>query len=137
MPADPTPAPKWRATSLSPQDHFLLDQWGRQMREAFPGDTGGPYLVGSVARAEAVWRDVDVRHLLTDPFLLDGPQPRLRTLNVALTLWGRQVTGLPLDFQFQTPEEFHSYDGERRSAIGIGGVLTSGGAGRMEDPGHG
>lgn len=105
------PAVQKRATSLSPQDIFLLDQWGRQLWEAF-GDT--PYLVGSVQRAEQEWRDVDIRMVV--PFDV-GPLA-LRTINVAITLWGRQVTGLPIDFQFQTTDEFHSFDNESRNPMG-------------------
>jgi len=103
-----------RSTSLGPQDIFLLDQWGRQLQEAFKET---PYLVGSVARAAESPRDVDVRMLVpmgiaTSDLLL------LRTLNVALSLWGRQVTGLPIDFQMQDAEEFHSYDSEIRNPLG-------------------
>lgn len=106
-----------RATSLSPPDFLLLDQWGRQLTEAF-GET--PYLVGSVARAEREYRDVDVRVLLPDEARwLAASKLRLRSLNLAVTLWGRQVTGLPIDFQFQATKEFHAEDGGRRSALGI------------------
>ena len=94
--------------SIGPQDAFLLDQWGRQLRDAF-GVT--PYLVGSVARAEAVWRDVDVRMLCGD-WPAENPA-RLAALNLSVTLWGRQVTGLPIDFQFQPPREWDSHDGIR------------------------
>lgn len=105
-----------RATSLGPQDIFLLDQWGRQLQEAF---TETPYLVGSVARAEEGWRDVDVRMLIPMVFRTRKPKVlALRTMNVALSLWGRQVTGLPIDFQIQEPEEFHRYDGEIRNPLG-------------------
>ena len=100
-----------RATSLGPQDIFLLDQWGRQLQEAF-GET--PYLVGSVARAADNWRDVDVRMLDS----LSASSLGRRTLNVALSLWGRQITGLPIDFQFQGEEEFHSYANEVRNPLG-------------------
>ena len=114
-----------RGTSLSPQDFLLLDEWGTQLTEAF-GDT--PYLVGSVARAARDYRDVDVRMLLPDEaWWLYGTQAmtmtrlswRLRVINMTITMWGRQVTGLPIDFQFQPGEEFHSYDDDRRSALGI------------------
>lgn len=110
-----------RATSLSPQDFLLLDQWGRLLWEAFDET---PYLVGSVL-AGGAYRDVDVRMLAPDGWL-DAPpgsfhrvKVRLRTVNLCVTLWGRQVTALPLDFQFQPPDEFHKYDGERRGALGI------------------
>jgi hypothetical protein len=95
---------------------FLLDQWGRQVTEAF-GDC--PYLVGSVARAEP-FRDVDVRMQLSGRLrqALADPPSRLRVVNLGLTLWGRQVTTLPIDFQFQPADEFHSYDGEVRNPLG-------------------
>jgi hypothetical protein len=102
-----------RATALGPHDIFLLDSWGNQLLDAFDEM---PYLVGSVARADEHWRDVDLRML--DALGLDDRPLARRTLNVALTLWGRQVTGLPVDFQMQGAEEFHSYDGEVRNPMG-------------------
>ncbi len=108
-----------RATSLGPQDIFLLDQWGRQLHEAF-GEM--PYLVGSVARSALLPRDVDVRMLIPSrlkrTMLTRSAELAIRTMNVALTLWGRQVTGLPIDFQMQTTEEFHKYDSEIRNPLG-------------------
>lgn len=101
------PQPKRRATSLGPHDIFLLDQWGRQLQEAFDET---PYLVGSVARAEDNWRDVDVRMLM--PFGLDTLTPLARrTMNLAISLWGRQVTNLPIDFQFQSDAEWQEENG--------------------------
>jgi hypothetical protein len=41
-----------------------------------------------------------------------------RVLSLAVTLWGRHVTGLPIDFQFQTTEAFHVYDTEARNPLG-------------------
>lgn len=104
---------KRRASALGPHDIFLLDQWGRQLHEAF-GAT--PYLVGSVERGKVDYRDVDVRML--DPLKLGNRPLARRTLNVAVSLWGRHVTGLPIDFQFQTTSEFHEYDGQGRNPIG-------------------
>lgn len=104
-----------RSTMLSPQDIFLLDQWGRQLGEAF-GETA--YLVGSVEQCKPDWRDVDVR--MQVPFV-DLEPLAMRTLNVAITLWGRQVTRLPIDFQFQYPGEFESFkaeDGHTRNPLG-------------------
>lgn len=98
---------------LGPHDIFLLDQWGRQLHEAF-GAT--PYLVGSVEHGKLDYRDVDVRML--DPLKLGNRPLARRTLNVAVSLWGRHVTGLPIDFQFQTESEFHDYDGEGRNPLG-------------------
>lgn len=75
-----------------------------------------PYLVGSVARADRNWRDVDVRMLAV--LGLSEEPLALRTLNLALSLWGKQVTGLPVDFQMQPPDVFHSYDNEIRNPLG-------------------
>lgn len=117
-----------RATILSPQDFYLLDQWGRQVSEAFDET---PYLVGSaLGDTRDDYRDVDVRVLCDDPWVLgplcdDGARPRLRVVNLAVTLWGRQATGLPIDFQFQQSDEFHEYDGQRRSALGLRSRIDS------------
>lgn len=104
---------------------MLLDRWGREVYEAFHSR---PYLVGSVGRGERQWRDVDVRVCVPDEGawlvefddITDAIQSlRLRTVNLAVSLWGRQVTGLPIDFQFQPDAEFHAYDGQIRGALGI------------------
>lgn len=100
-----------RATSFGPTEMYLLDEWGRQLTDAF-GST--PYLVGSSARGKRTYRDVDIRM----PDALEVTDLQRRVLNVAITLWGRQVTGLPIDFQFQQPEEFSSYDSEVRNPMG-------------------
>lgn len=102
-----------RGTTLGPHDLFLLDQWGRQLEEAF-GDT--PYLVGSVERGKLTWRDVDVR--MVNPLSVEPDSLALRTINVAISLWGRQVTGLPIDFQFQGLLEFNSHGSQRRNPLG-------------------
>jgi hypothetical protein len=102
-----------RGTTLSPAELFVLDQWGRQLKEAF-GQT--PYLVGSAERG-GNWRDVDVRMLLPWP---EDTMSALAvyTLNVAVSLWGRHVTGLPIDFQMQAAEAFHEYDDQPRNPLG-------------------
>lgn len=106
-----------RAMSIGPHDIFLLDQWGKQLEDAFGGVT--PLLVGSVARGEDTYRDVDIR--IPDVLNLaqaDDAGLTLRVINLAISLWGRQVTGLPIDFQMQTDEEFHSHDSELRYPMG-------------------
>lgn len=97
--------PKRRATSLSPPQFGLLCDWGHRLKEAWGHQ---PYLVGSVARAEREWRDVDVRLILPDDEyerLVDRGGLRLRALNLSHSLWGKEVTGLPIDFQFQSGAE--------------------------------
>lgn len=113
-----TVTPRKRATSLGPHDVFLLDQWARQLYEAF-GEY--PYLVGSVARAEDHWRDVDLRLPIEDDawtsyFDPERPQ-KLLSLNLAISLWGRQVTALPIDFQFQSMTEFRATKGPAHPLI--------------------
>lgn len=105
-----------RASALSPQDFFLLDQWGRQLRDVF-GDY--PYLVGSAERGDVNYRDVDMRMLLPKGAGWIAKTPgRLAAINLAITLWGRSVTNLPIDFQFQPADEFHKYDGQTRNPMG-------------------
>lgn len=107
-----------RATALGPTETYLLRQWGRQLREAF-GEM--PYLVGSVVRDEA-WRDVDVRLMLPDGDPLLAHPLRLAAMNVAITVWGQRVTGLPIDFQFQAITAANAeFDGVRHP-IGIGSI---------------
>lgn len=115
--APSTSSEKRRGSALSPQDKYLLDQWGRQLREAF-GDTA--YLVGSAGYGgERHPRDVDVRMLLPKGAgWVARTQARLWAINVAVSTWGRTVTGLPIDFQFQPADDFHAENGYR-SALGI------------------
>lgn len=109
---------KTRGMSIGPNEQYLLDHWGDRLNKAL-GET--PYLVGSVMRAERWWRDVDVRMMLPaaiEDWATTWPT-RLKAINLSFSLWGRQVTGLPIDFQLQPLEEFHSYDGQVRGALGI------------------
>lgn len=109
-------APKrHRATSLSPPEKHLLDGWALATTMAFGGC---PYLVGSVARAERQWRDVDVRMILDDEdfdALRAGSDERIKAMNTAFSLWGQKATGLPIDFQFQSMTEANvpEHDGPR------------------------
>lgn len=103
-----------RGSSLSPPEMFLLEQWGRTLYEAFGRP---PYLVGSVARAEA-WRDVDVRLMLDDDEY--AALPAVQVLNVAISVWGQRATGLPIDFQFQNTTAINAETaGQPRNALGI------------------
>lgn len=87
-----------RASYLGPHEMFLLDHACKPIVEAFDDY---PYLVGSVMES-GDYRDVDVRLMLED-----GHYERLAEvmsvplLNLALTTYLRQATGLPVDFQVQ------------------------------------
>lgn len=103
-----------------------LQQFGAYVWEAFDEV---PYLVGSAARGKT-WRDVDVRLILADDEYAArlGELRRPRCLNVrwnalclAFAALGRDVTGLPIDFQIdQQSEANERYGGENRIPLGLG-----------------
>lgn len=109
---------KRRATSLSPPERLLLEQWGAQLRNAV-GEY--PYLVGSVARGED-WRDVDVRLIVSNEGyakLTEGRPYLVAALNLAISLWGQRATGLPIDFQLQAESYANEKHNGVRSALGL------------------
>ena len=79
-----------------------------------------PYLVGS-ALTTAEHRDVDVRMILSDS-VYDHlvAVVNIPALNVAYSLWGQRVTGLPIDFQVQRFTEANAEHTGRRHPIGSG-----------------
>ena len=88
---------------------YMLRSWAQDLADAF----GEPvWLVGSSTIVKD-WRDVDVRiglpdskfaRLTTAPKISDSPihYPQWAALNLAVSIWGQKVTGLPIDFQFQS-----------------------------------
>ena len=101
-----------RVTSLSPPERVLLDEWARTLADAFDGMV---YLVGSVAEAKHPYRDVDVRLETADldKLTMDKNPAVRRALDTAISLWGQKVTGLPIDFQMQTPAEAAHHHGRK------------------------
>ncbi len=96
--ADPPP-PADRVTFLQLADLRVLDSWGRELRDMFNHTA---YLVGS-SLTRPDYRDVDVRVIVpTDTFDLFASVVDVGRLNVALSLWGAHVTGLPIDCQVQS-----------------------------------
>ena len=108
---------------------IALDEYGSQVWWAF-GEV--PYLVGSALEAKDGWRDVDVRLILDDeewdrlglgPTVLEGALPlgsgKWRALCWAFSLLGREMTGLPIDFQIQRRSEANEKYPGPRSAIGL------------------
>jgi hypothetical protein len=91
-----------------------------------------PYLVGSVLHTTE-WRDVDVRLILPDDeyekmFPDCDPRDEHRcskwvALCIAFSCLGKEMTGLPIDFQIQQQthanKEFADRTKDLRSAIGI------------------
>lgn len=114
-----------RATYLLVSDIALLNAWAEKVREMFHA---APYLVGS-ALERPDFRDVDVRLLLwADPEVAGSVKrtyDRLATsvsiehLNLAVSLWGQKVTGLPIDFQVQQAESANEDFTGRRHPLGL------------------
>lgn len=101
-----------------------LHEFGSQVWAAF-GEP--PYLVGSALVGEREPHDVDVRLILSDEEyealgLGDPRRPHSNAKWVSLVLaysaLGRQMTGLPIDFQIQRRTEANKDQGPR-SALGL------------------
>lgn len=104
-------------------DCYLLGLFGDQVRHGF-GHT--PYHVGSSMTQKRGWRDVDVRLILPDdeyreffgePLTTDHDWARLRAWELAWSMLGRQMTGLPIDFQIQSQTHANAQFSEPRSAL--------------------
>jgi hypothetical protein len=109
--------------------HLLLNAWGSLVYDAF-GEN--PYLVGSATTTKA-WRDVDVRLMLGrkawERVLPDVPYdragagfvyPQWSALCMAFSAWGKDFTGLPIDFQIQQIEWANErFKGGVRDPLGI------------------
>lgn len=95
---------------------FALEMACKQVRDAFSegAQFADIHLVGS-AMERPDWRDVDVRMMMDDAAfsrMFPGVDishdaalwefdPRWTLMVTAISLWMRQQTGLPIDFQFQ------------------------------------
>ncbi len=108
---------------------LYLDEFGAHVAAAFGGEL--PYHVGSSLKQKRDWRDVDVRLILDDEEYarlgLGDPEhthqnAKWVALTLAFTALGRQMTGLPIDFQIQQRTYANKTYGTRdhpRSALGI------------------
>jgi len=86
---------------------LLLQEYGEHIRRAF-GHV--PFWVGSSLTQKSGWRDVDVRLILSDEEYermgLGDPNrqqwnPRWCSIVMAWSVFGKTLTGLPIDFQIQ------------------------------------
>lgn len=108
-----------RASYLTvPQQELLID-WAVSARSLFPGRVMA-YLVGS-SLVRADYRDVDVRVILSDkPYAKLIKTIQLPRLHLAVSLWGTQVTGLPIDFQVQQMTAAnHEFKGARNALFRV------------------
>lgn len=114
--------PRRRASYVGPPAtvHFL-NCFGDVVMEAF---SSVPYLVGS-ALVTKDWRDVDIRLILSDEEFADeigeltdpcNLNERWNALCLAFSALGRQMTGLPIDFQIQQRTDANKkFDGPRNA----------------------
>lgn len=106
---------------------LYLDAFGSVVWDAFGQP---PYLVGSALPSanKADWRDVDVRLIMSDEqyesFGLGHPERSHRNarwvaLAMAFSALGKQMTGLPIDFQIQQQTDANkTFEHSPRSALG-------------------
>lgn len=90
-------------------------------------DTLGVYLVGSCLNSKD-YRDVDVRCILRDdafealfPFENDAGsrvRPRWQLICLSISIWMSNLTGLPIDFQFQKQTIANAKHRGPRNALG-------------------
>lgn len=106
---------------------LYLDQFGAHVEAAFEPAGFGVYHVGSSITGKK-WRDVDVRLILSDDEYAqwgfgDPRYPHSSAKWVALVLafssLGRQMTGLPIDFQIQQQTLCNKQFPNARSALGV------------------
>jgi hypothetical protein len=109
-----------RRCYLTLPDLHRLRAWGTELGRTFNSE---PYLVGSVL-TRADYRDVDVRVPMDDDRVEALAEfADLLRLNLALSEWGRQFTGLDVDCQIQKRSEFQAEAGLRQPCTGYSGRL--------------
>lgn len=104
---------------------LMLEEFGDMVSHAFDGEV--PYQVGSSLETTQ-WRDVDVRLMLSDEaYAAQGyGNPRYPEFNAkwcamcrAFSALGRQMTGLPIDFQIQQTSRANETFTGPRNALGV------------------
>jgi hypothetical protein len=104
---------------------LYLQEFGSQVWAAF-GEP--PYLVGSALQGKQ-WRDVDVRLILPDQqyeAMFGNPDDLSQltcgkwvSMCLAYSALGKQMTGLPIDFQIQQQSWANTHHDGPRSALGF------------------
>lgn len=95
---------------------YLLRLFGAHVHQAF-GEV--PFQVGSSLTQKRGWRDVDVRLMLDDDeyaarYADDGVR---NAHNLAWSIFGQHLTGLPIDFQIQERSQANAEHDGPRSAL--------------------
>lgn len=91
-----------RHNYLQMSDYRLLNEWCRLLNDMFSQDTVfGCYMVGGVL-TDPNYHDVDLRLIIPDDvYAARYDDKKRKYLNLAISIWGQKVTGLPIDFQIQ------------------------------------
>jgi len=104
---------------------LLLNEFGSRVWDAFDHEC---YHVGSSLENKTGWRDVDVRLMLDDEVYekmgFGDPQyphhnAKWVAMCFAFTALGKEMTGLPIDFQIQQRTEANEKFKGKRSCLGI------------------
>src|SRR6476646_4682784 len=104
----------------------LLRDWAALVVELFNGEMC--YQVGTSTVDDKPHRDIDIRTMLAHKdFIKLKKIMGIDRLNIAISLWGQKVTGMPIDFQIQDVDWANKYHKKPRSsgyrsAVGIGGI---------------
>ncbi len=107
--------------SVGGPNYTKLQAWGRMLKEVF-GEM--PYLVGSSTTSKQ-FRDVDVVVMMSNEkfFLWAGPHGkrgvRWQALCASFSAWGKEITGLNIDFKIQQVLDANKQHKGTRMAIGI------------------
>jgi hypothetical protein len=119
---DGQPAEKWRANYVPAPHFYNLNQACALINRAFT--EGMCYHVGS-SLAKRDYRDVDVRLMLPDEEYDrifgagDWANAYWSLLCTSISLWLRQQSDLPIDFQIQRRTQANEMHKGKRSALGI------------------
>jgi hypothetical protein len=92
-----------RSTYLLVSQINTLDTWGKELENMFPVKMKvyGTYIVGSAVQHKD-WRDVDIRQIVSDAdFEKLKKVIDIGYFNHMVSIWGQQITGLPIDYQVQ------------------------------------
>lgn len=104
--------------------HLKLELFASVLQDVF-GEM--PYLVGSARNAKQGWRDVDIRLILSDEdyaswfgdVALEGHNRKWAAMCMAFASLGREMTGLPIDFQIQQQTKANRQHDGQRDCLGM------------------
>lgn len=122
---------KHKASHVGAPAVFALELACQELNRAFAADGGGHcYLVGS-ALERPDRRDIDIRLMLPDEDFdrlfpaargeshLHEHDPRWLIMTISISKWLSDLSGLPVDFQFQRQTQANKTHKGQRSAMGM------------------